>query len=1370
MTEFVVERTCSELLPDSKKNGRSDGKPLTAYRSAQGYVLLGDPGSGKTTAFQGESDALGDESRFITARDFLVHKSAPAELKDKTLFIDGLDEVRVGKSGPRTPFDQVRELLLVLEKPKFRISCREADWLGENDRSSLEYVSGDSTVIALRLDPLTPKAVQEILRVRLRVSAPRRFIEQAREAGVDGLLANSQSLELLARAVGQGNGWPASRLETFQIACRHMARERNPGHRAAGRTLGLDELIELAGRLCSLQLISDRVGYSLDEESSSEDYPWLAECGPECVQELRVAISSKLFQADSLGCFSPVHRQIAEFLGGKYLAGLVQGGLPARRVLALMTGGDGTVVTSLRELSAWLATHSGAIRQELIANDPVGMGVYGDIHGFSRSEKRELFKELVRHPKRLASVMSSAKNFAPLVETATEGTIGEALENTNRGSAREISATFILLVMEHGRRLPSLAPQMIQIVRDASWTPTVRRLALDVLMRTQQDTRALEGELLALLTDLEVAGISPANRDLFGTLLSSLYPRAIRPERVWDYLTERAYSGYRGRYDRFWKTMLLAQSADNDVANLLDGLATQISKLEFGFTRLRMWQLPIALLKRGLVLHGDRVGMRRVYDWLGIGAYALDRLRRPPKQLPRIREWLEERPDLQKRLILTGLLACSNDYQLSSADFMIRRRLLGSTLPASFGLWRLKQAARLAANRPGVARYLFEQSFRAHEDGTDAELSVQVIEEYAGKDEKLADLLADLRSSGPPSGDDIERRIYQTTSIRTELQEKEEWLAWIRSNETALLENRAESGLLYQLGQLYFGMHVYNDRHLKGLEALSQTLGRAKTTRAAMTGLRKVLDRADLPAVDEILRLVTEKRRHNLSLPLLAALEEHETASPGAIQTMRTDRVRTYVACYLCWAPRFLGSKGRKPEWYRGLLRSTPQVVSEVALQCAAAELRGGRPVSERFWDIASKGSENAAVRDAILELLQVFPTRCNAQQLGTLDALIWTGLSLGAESHLLNLAKLKLSTARLNAGQRARWLGLGLIVSHVEYEAEIEAVTNHNERVVRQLASFLARGAAARASARKPWEYLREQLESSTLAVIVRILGRYFDPSMLAASGSSGLADEFGGAILLRDMIKSLGSKPDKVASDALKSLCNDDAIAQWKEHLSDARDAQRTIRRDAKYRHPTLQQVREALRGGPPANAGDLAAFAVDSLCRLTKRIRTGNANEWRLFWNEGAHGKPSGPKVENACRDALLALLRPELPQSVKARPEAQHANQARADLEVSSDGFRVPIEVKKNSDSKLWVAMREQLIAKYTLHPATNGYGIYLVFWFGAKRQKRRADGTCPKSPDELQARLEEALLDGESRKISVLVVDVCPPSPPRAGSA
>ena len=30
------------------------------------------------------------------------------------------------------------------------------------------------------------------------------------------------------------------------------------------------------------------------------------------------------------------------------------------------------------------------------------------------------------------------------------------------------------------------------------------------------------------------------------------------------------------------------------------------------------------------------------------------------------------------------------------------------------------------------------------------------------------------------------------------------------------------------------------------------------------------------------------------------------------------------------------------------------------------------------------------------------------------------------------------------------------------------------------------------------------------------------------------------------------------------------------------------------------------------------------------------------------------------------------------------------------------------------------MRNQLIAKYTIDPDTDGYGIYLVFWFGKDR--------------------------------------------------
>ena len=71
---------------------------------------------------------------------------------------------------------------------------------------------------------------------------------------------------------------------------------------------------------------------------------------------------------------APIHRQVAEFLAGRYLA-LIGDGMPARRVVSLMTGKtDDRVVTSLRGLSAWLAAHSREARPLLIDADTGGRG------------------------------------------------------------------------------------------------------------------------------------------------------------------------------------------------------------------------------------------------------------------------------------------------------------------------------------------------------------------------------------------------------------------------------------------------------------------------------------------------------------------------------------------------------------------------------------------------------------------------------------------------------------------------------------------------------------------------------------------------------------------------------------------------------------------------------------------------------------------------------------------------------------------------------------------------------------------------------------------------------------------------------------
>ena len=243
----IVRRTCTEIL--LQKQGNRESRPLKEFRSAAAYVLLGDPGAGKTTAFDAECDALGESAHPISARDFLtLDVNNHPEWRDKTLFIDGLDEIRAGTIDARTPFDQVRSRLDQLGRPRFRLSCREADWLGDNDRRNLAAVSQDSQVRVLRLDPLTDSDVVRILNDCPGIDDAQAFISSARKRGVDALLKNPMSLIMLSKAVAQGNGWPKSRLDTFEKACSIIVREHNENHEIAGQPYTRDQVISAAGR------------------------------------------------------------------------------------------------------------------------------------------------------------------------------------------------------------------------------------------------------------------------------------------------------------------------------------------------------------------------------------------------------------------------------------------------------------------------------------------------------------------------------------------------------------------------------------------------------------------------------------------------------------------------------------------------------------------------------------------------------------------------------------------------------------------------------------------------------------------------------------------------------------------------------------------------------------------------------------------------------------------------------------------------------------------------------------------------------------------------------------------------------------------
>ena len=132
---YTATRTCTEVPAGGLVEGVSG--PLAKYREVPAYVLLGDPGSGKTTELEQEAEAVGEGALLVSARDFLTFlpENRP-EWRSRTLFIDGLDEVRVGQSDARTRFDAIRGRLDALgDLPSGSHVELPTGWGQQTDRS-----------------------------------------------------------------------------------------------------------------------------------------------------------------------------------------------------------------------------------------------------------------------------------------------------------------------------------------------------------------------------------------------------------------------------------------------------------------------------------------------------------------------------------------------------------------------------------------------------------------------------------------------------------------------------------------------------------------------------------------------------------------------------------------------------------------------------------------------------------------------------------------------------------------------------------------------------------------------------------------------------------------------------------------------------------------------------------------------------------------------------------------------------------------------------------------------------------------------------------------------------------------------------------
>ena len=383
---YHVPRTCTA----KKMDDGVESRPIADFRERAAYVLLGEPGAGKSSLFKEEADNT-DNGLCISARDFIDLDRN--EWRDKTLFIDGLDEARAGKDDARTPLGTIRGKLSQLDCKCFRISCREADWLGSPDADDLARISPNQAITILHLNPLSSDDIRQILSNDQRVPDPNGFIEKAEQIGLSALLNNPQTLDMLINAVKGGYEWPTGKREVYELACKQLASEFNDDH-AVSQKATIPQLIEAAGFLCAIQLVANISGFT--EGQAGEGRISLQDLTIPNDLQIHDALKTRLFNKTGNNEFSYVHRSVAEYLAAQFIAGKIRQGLLINRVLALTSGFDGGIVAALRGLMAWLSVHSEPARERLIEMDPVGIIINGDALLFPRQAKSQLFHALIR--------------------------------------------------------------------------------------------------------------------------------------------------------------------------------------------------------------------------------------------------------------------------------------------------------------------------------------------------------------------------------------------------------------------------------------------------------------------------------------------------------------------------------------------------------------------------------------------------------------------------------------------------------------------------------------------------------------------------------------------------------------------------------------------------------------------------------------------------------------------------------------------------------------------------------------------------------------------------------------------------------------
>ncbi|MGC2658293.1 MAG: hypothetical protein WA324_10095 [Bryobacteraceae bacterium] len=470
----------------------------------------------------------------------------------------------------------------------------------------------------------------------------------------------------------------------------------------------------------------------------------------------------------------------------------------------------------------------------------------------------------------------------------------------------------------------------------------------------------------------------------------------------------------------------------------------------------------------------------------------------------------------------------------------------------------------------------------------------------------------------------------------------------------------------------------------------------------------------------------------------------------------------TYTRCEVD-ERKFQQSPGTSREWRRQILQDRPEAAKKACRDLVFEQLRQEKDASTLLHDLL-----NSMTAPSRSKLALAWLKNHRVANLANLEKLCL----LAAESAAGRMALLAIAEQRAFASDAGKspenqlWIVVGFALDSKRFEAKLkEEASRETLWRVRSL---------TQASAQNDQVYARFLLDLHQIEFVLRLFVPLF-PKTEASAAAWGDQSDADAAMYLGALITTLSSRTESAAGDCLARLLHDLVSTPYSSFIRAALSEQRELSRQTRYEKPSWDAVCTALGGGAPANVQDLKALFLAQMDDASKDICGSNLDKYRVYWNGSRHS-PELPKDEEFCRDRLVEYLRERLsPLDVWVEPEGHMAADKRADIVVlGPNGVKLPVEVKRDTHKELWGAAENQLERLYTRDPGAQGYGVYLVFYFGPARGRRMTrhpdKGTLIDSVEELSKALDASVPVMHRDRISCFVLDVSPPAAPvRSGS-